>query len=64
MESHSVEVYAMEEGRSPDSLFFELASESRLNMLRELSRSQLKMQEITRKLDLTATEASRQTYGE
>ncbi len=43
-----------------DLLFFELASEDRLNILRELNKTNLKMQDIARKLDLTATEASRQ----
>lgn len=43
-----------------DKLFFELASESRLGILRELQARDLKMQEIARRLDLTDTEASRQ----
>ncbi len=43
-----------------DLLFFGLASEDRLNILRELNSTNLKMQDISRKLDLTATEASRQ----
>jgi predicted transcriptional regulator len=43
-----------------DLLFFELASEDRLNILRELAKASLKMQDVARKLDLTATEASRQ----
>jgi predicted transcriptional regulator len=43
-----------------ESLFFELASESRLGILRELQKKNLKMQEIARRLDLTATEAVRQ----
>jgi predicted transcriptional regulator len=41
-------------------LFFELASDSRLQILNELSGEALKMQEITRRLDVTATEAFRQ----
>ena len=41
-------------------LFFELASESRLCILRELQRENLKMQEIARRLDVTPTEAFRQ----
>jgi predicted transcriptional regulator len=41
-------------------LFFELASESRLGILRELQSKDLKMQEVARKLDLTDTEACRQ----
>ena len=43
-----------------DMLFYELANEDRLAILRELCDSQLKMQDVARKLDLTATEASRQ----
>jgi predicted transcriptional regulator len=43
-----------------DMLFYELASEDRLAILRELCDSQLKMQDVARKLALTATEASRQ----
>ena len=50
----------MENAESLDRLFFELASESRLNILRELQTKNLKMQEIARRLDLTATEAFRQ----
>jgi len=45
---------------SLDRLFFELASESRLNILRELQTKGLRMQEIARKLDLTDTETCRQ----
>lgn len=41
-------------------LFFELASESRLSILRELQKENLKMQEIARRIDVTATEAFRQ----
>ncbi len=41
-------------------LFFELASDSRLSILNELQRESLKMQEIARRLDVTATEAFRQ----
>ena len=43
-----------------EKLFFELASESRLCILRELQKENLKMQEIARRLDVTATEAFRQ----
>lgn len=43
-----------------DVLFFELASEDRLSILRQLCIVNLKMQDIARKLNLTATEASRQ----
>jgi len=43
-----------------DKLFFELASESRLCILRELQKENLKMQEIARRLDVTPTEAFRQ----
>src|SRR5512136_2014159 len=50
----------LDEGERLDLLFFELASEDRLNILRELNSKSLKMQDIARKRDLTATEASRQ----
>ena len=50
----------MVEEKRLDMLFYELASEDRLSILRELCQSQLKMQDVARKLDLTATEASRQ----
>lgn len=43
-----------------DRLFFELASESRLGILRQLGIKELKMQEVAQKLDLTDTEACRQ----
>lgn len=50
----------MTEEKRLDTLFYELASEDRLAILRELCNSSLKMQDIARRLDLTATEASRQ----
>jgi predicted transcriptional regulator len=50
----------MTEEKRLDLLFYELASEDRLAILQELSRTSLKMQDVARKLDLTATEASRQ----
>jgi len=50
----------MAEEKRLNTLFYELASEDRISILRELCLSQLKMQDIARKLDLTATEASRQ----
>ena len=50
----------MVEKKRLDMLFYELASEDRIAILRELSFSRLKMQDVARKLDLTATEASRQ----
>ena len=53
----------MEEPEGLDVLFFELASESRLNILHELCNFNLKMQDIARKLDLTATEASSNCRG-
>jgi predicted transcriptional regulator len=43
-----------------EKLFFELASESRLSILREISKHDGKMREIARKLDLTTTETFRQ----
>jgi predicted transcriptional regulator len=50
----------MGEADGLDKLFFELASESRLGILRELSTKNLKMQEAARARDLTATDAFRQ----
>ena len=50
----------MESQEGLDKLFFELASESRLGILYELKKEKLKMNDIARKLDLSATEASRQ----
>ena len=41
-------------------LFFELASESRLSILQEITKQESKMSEIARKLNLTSTEAFRQ----
>ncbi len=43
-----------------DKLFFELASESRLSILQALLEGDLKLQEVAKKLDVTATEALRQ----
>lgn len=43
-----------------EKLLFELASESRLSILGELQKENLKMQDIARRLDVTATEAFRQ----
>jgi len=50
----------VEDAERLDRLLYELASESRLAMLRVLQTENLKMQEIARRLDLTATEAFRQ----
>ncbi|NLE05059.1 MAG: helix-turn-helix domain-containing protein [Crenarchaeota archaeon] len=50
----------MEKNSGLDKLFFELANESRLAVLGELSKEKIKMQEIARRIDVTATEASRQ----
>ena len=50
----------MDDQEGLDKLFFELASESRLGMLNELSKQDGKMREIARKLELTTTEAFRQ----
>ena len=50
----------MREDSGLEKLFFELASESRLGILQELQKENLKMQEIARRLDVTATEAFRQ----
>ena len=43
-----------------EQLFFDFAAESRLGILRELQEKNLRINEIARKLDLTATEAFRQ----
>ncbi len=43
-----------------EKLFFELASQSRVSILRLLQKDSLKMQEIARRLNVTATEAFRQ----
>jgi predicted transcriptional regulator len=43
-----------------ERLFFELASESRLSILRELNEKNWKMNDVARKLDLTTTETFRQ----
>jgi predicted transcriptional regulator len=50
----------LEEIEGLDKLFFELASESRLEILRELLKGDFKMQELARKLDMTSTETFRQ----
>jgi predicted transcriptional regulator len=49
-----------EEIEGLDRLFFDLASESRLSILREIQQNSMKMQPLARKLDLTDTEAFRQ----
>jgi len=43
-----------------ERLFFELANESRLSILREINRQKGKMRETARKLDLTTTDTFRQ----
>jgi predicted transcriptional regulator len=50
----------MDETGNVGRLFFELASESRLGILRELKVKELKMQELAKKLALTDTETCRQ----
>jgi len=50
----------LEEQEGVERLFFELSSGSRLSILRELQGEDLKTMEITRRLDLTGTEAFRQ----
>lgn len=50
----------MENQKGIERLFFELASESRLGILRELMEKELKMNQVARKLDLTTTETFRQ----
>ena len=50
----------MENHEGIDRLFFELASESRLGILRKLNENNWKMNDVARKLDLTTTETFRQ----
>ena len=50
----------MEDQERIERLFFELASESRLSILQEISKHDGKMREIARKLELTTTETFRQ----
>ena len=50
----------MEKTEGIEKLFFDLASESRLDIIRELQEQNLKNNELGGKLDLTATEAFRQ----
>ena len=50
----------MEDQERIERLYFELASESRLGILQEISKQDRKMREVTRKLELTTTETFRQ----
>lgn len=50
----------MEDQEGIERLFFELASESRFGILRELSEKNWKMNDVARELDLTTTETFRQ----
>jgi predicted transcriptional regulator len=50
----------MEDQKGIEKLFFELASESRLGILRKLMEKDWKMNDVARKLDLTTTETFRQ----
>jgi predicted transcriptional regulator len=50
----------MESPEGIEKLFFELASESRLDILRKLNERSWKMNDLARKLDLTTTESFRQ----
>jgi predicted transcriptional regulator len=50
----------MGKGEGIEKLFFDLASESRLGIIRELKEHNLKNNELGGRLDLTATEAFRQ----
>jgi len=50
----------MEKVEGIEKLFFDLASESRLGILRELTLQNFRMNELARKLDLTPTEVFRQ----
>ena len=53
-------VRSMEKNKGIEKLFFDLASESRLGIIRELKEQNLKNNELGGKLDLTATETFRQ----
>jgi predicted transcriptional regulator len=53
-------VIGLESQEGLAKLFFELASDSRLCILNELKGEALKMQDVARRLDVTATEAFRQ----
>jgi predicted transcriptional regulator len=55
-----VEVRKLENQEPIERLYFELASESRLSILQEISKQDGKMREIARKLELTTTETFRQ----
>ena len=46
--------------KAVEKLFYELSSESRLDILNEVLNEGLKMQDLARRVDLTATEAFRQ----
>jgi len=50
----------MENNEGMEKLFFELASESRISILRKLNEKSWKMNNLARKLDLTTTETFRQ----
>lgn len=50
----------MEKQEGIEKLFYELASESRFDILRELTEKNWKMNDLARKLDLTTTETFRQ----
>lgn len=50
----------MDEGNGVEKVLFDLSSESRLGILYTLQKQQLKMQDLARALDLTATETFRQ----
>ncbi|MCW4010720.1 MAG: DUF1724 domain-containing protein [Candidatus Bathyarchaeota archaeon] len=50
----------MENAEGIEKLFFELASESRIGILRELNKKNWKMNDVAQKLDLTTTETFRQ----
>ena len=56
----STTVRNMENREGIEKLYFELASESRLDLLRELNEKNWKMNDVARKLDLTTTETYRQ----
>jgi len=50
----------LESREGVERLFFELASESRLSILKELEKGNMKLSEVAKRIDLTQTEAFRQ----
>lgn len=60
MKDRAAAIPLVEDTTKIEQLFFELASESRMSILSKLSQESMKMQELGRSLNLTATETFRQ----